>query len=257
MGLPNIYLQRLNEVVGGLRRGNLITIGSRPGVGKTAIAVNFTQHLIGADYKVLFVSAEMTKEEIASRMLSIASGVSADLLINKPNHLLQGDLKRVAEVVSDLTATNCFILDEGNVRADRLFVATGSAAQQMGGLDLIVVDYLQILEGRSRKHLNSKADYLAEVTKELKRLAKRYNVPVLALAQLNREAEGEKRPSLRNFADTSQIEKESDVAMILWRGKQEHQRWDYQLVVEKNRNGQTGVIRLDFDEQRMYFTEAD
>ncbi len=197
----------------------------------------------------------MTKEEIGVRVISIESGLPADSRINKPNDLLPDDLKRVADVVSDLASTNCFILDEARVRSDRLFVAAASAEQRMGGLDLIVVDYLQILERKLKRHLNSKADYLADVTKDLKQLAKMHGVPVIALAQLNRQSEGKKRPSLGNFADTSQIEKESDVAMILWRRKEDSDRWEYELVVEKNRNGRTGVIRLDFDEKRMYFSE--
>jgi len=85
-------------------------------------------------------------------------------------------------------------------------------------------------------------------------LAKRHNVPVLALAQLNRDSE-HGNPSLRSFADTSQLEKEADVAMILWREKRDLGGWDYQLRIEKNRNGRTGLIRLHFDEQRMYFSE--
>ncbi len=85
-------------------------------------------------------------------------------------------------------------------------------------------------------------------------VAERHDVPALALAQLNRESE-QGRPSLRRFADTSQVKKESDVAMILWREKRDFGGWDYQLRVEKNRNGQTGSIRLYCDEQTMYFSE--
>jgi replicative DNA helicase len=204
--------------------------------------------------KVLFVSAEMTKEEIATRLLSIESGVPADLLINKPNHLKTTELDAISRVVSRLAEKHCFLLDEPNVRSDRLFLAAGSAEQQMGGLDFVVVDYLQILEGRTKQHIRSKADYLAEIVKDLKALAKRHNVPVLALAQLNRDSEHGK-PSLRHFADTSQLEKESDVAMILCREKRDLGGWDHQLRREKNRNGRTGLIRLYFDEQRMYFSE--
>jgi replicative DNA helicase len=252
-GVPS-HLQGLNKLIGGFRKGNLIVIGARPGVGKTAIATNFIHHLIRKGLKVLFVSAEMTKEEIATRLLSIESSVPADLLINKPNHLKTTELEAINRVISSLAQKHCFLLDEPNVRSDRLFLAAGSAEQQMGGLDFVVVDYLQILEGRTKQHIRSKADYLAEIVKDLKALAKRHNVPVLALAQLNRDSEHGK-PSLRSFADTSQLEKESDVAMILWREKRDFGGWDHQLRIEKNRNGQTGFIRLYFDEQRMYFSE--
>ena len=255
-GVPS-HLNRLNEVIGGFRKGNLIVIGARPGVGKTAIAVNFTHHLIKRGSKILFISAEMTGEEIATRLISIESGVSADRLINKPNRLHDDDLKHVAAVISQLASTHCLVLDESNVRSDRLFLAAASAEQRMGGLDLVIVDYLQILEGKTRQHIHSKADYLGEVTKDLKSLAKKHEVPVVALAQLNRESENDELPSLRNFADTSQIEKESDVAMILWRKKQEQGSWEYQLRVVKNRNGQTGLIHLQFDEEHMYFSESD
>jgi len=252
-GVPS-HLPVLNKLIGGFRKGNLIVIGARPGVGKTAIATNFIHHLIRKGHKVLFVSAEMTKEEIATRLLSIESGVPADLLINKPNHLKTAELDAISKVVSRLAEKHCFLLDEPNVRSDRLFLAAGSAAQQMGGLDFVVVDYLQILEGRTKQHIRSKADYLAEIVKDLKALAKRHNIPVLALAQLNRDSE-QGKPSLRSFADTSQIEKESDVAMILWRDKRDQGDWDYQLRIEKNRNGRTGLIRLHFDAERMYFSE--
>ena len=252
-GVPS-HFPVLNKLIGGFRKGNLIVIGARPGVGKTAIATNFTHHLIRKGRKVLFVSAEMTKEEIATRLLSIESGVPADLLINKPNHIKTTELDAISKVVSRLAQKHCFLLDEPNVRSDRLFLAAASAEQQMGDLDFVVVDYLQILEGRTKQHIRSKADYLAEIVKDLKALAKRHNVPVLALAQLNRDSEHGK-PSLRSFADTSQLEKESDVAMILWRDKRDLGGWDYQLRIEKNRNGQTGFIRLYFDEQRMYFSE--
>ena len=252
-GVPS-HLPSLNKVIGGFRKGNLIIVGARPGVGKTAFAVNVTHHLLKQGRKVLFVSAEMTKEEIATRMLSIESGVSADLLINKPNHLQSEQLEAISQVVSKLAQEQCFILDEPNVRSDRLFLAAASAEQRMGGLDLVVVDYLQILEGRTKQHIRSKADYMAEIVKDLKSLAKRHSVPVLALAQLNRDSENGK-PSLRNFADSSQLEKEADVAMILWKEKQDFGGWGYELLIEKNRNGETGLIRLHFDEQRMYFSE--
>jgi len=252
-GVPS-HLPGLNKLIGGFRKGNLIVIGARPGIGKTAIATNFVHHLIRKGRKVFFASVEMTREEIATRLLSIESRVPADLLINKPNHLKTAELAEINRVISSLAEKQCFLLDEPNVRSDRLFLAAASAEQQMGGLDFVVVDYLQILEGRTKQHIRSKADYLAEIVKDLKGLAKRHNVPVLALAQLNRDSEHGK-PSLRSFADTSQIEKEADVAMILRREKRDLGGWDYQLRIEKNRNGRTGLIRLHFDEQRMYFSE--
>ena len=252
-GVPS-HLPALNKVIGGFRKGNLIVLGARPGVGKTAIAVNFAHHLLKQGSKVLFISAEMTKEEIATRMLSIESGVSADLLINKPNLLQSEQLEAISRVVSKLAREQCFVLDEPNVRSDRLFLAAASAEQQMAGLDLVVVDYLQILEGRTKQHIRSKADYMAEIVKDLKALAKRHDVSILALAQLNRDSE-QGKPSLRHFADSSQLEKEADVAMILWKEKMDLGSWNYQLLVEKNRNGETGLIRLHFDERRMYFSE--
>lgn len=244
-GLPT-HIGKLNDTIGGFRPKCLITLAARPGLGKTALAVNFTHHLLFAGYKILFISAEMSHEEISTRLLSIQSKISGDLLINRPNYISQPQQDRLFEAAEDLTRDNCLLIDQPSVSASKLFMLAQQAKAKMSGLDIVVIDYLQLLETDGPASV-PRHEKVAKVTRQAKALAKRFKIPVLALSQISRE--GDDNPSLSTLAESDQLGRESDVVMVL-REKEGHK-----LEVKKNRNGQTGVISLYFNPELMFFGE--
>ena len=252
-GVPT-HIRKLNETIGGLRKATLVTLGARPGLGKTALATNIVDFLMGRGNRGLVVSCEMHREEIALRILSHESTVPGDMLINRPNQLPACALDHLRETLAAMKAETFMIIDDATVTSKQLFMLAAAARKKLGGLDLIVVDYVQILEGETRDYIRSKADYLAEVVKDLKRLAKRQEVPVLALAQINRD--GDDRPLLKNFKDTGQLEQESDVAMLLY-SEGDGEETEYFLDIQKNRNGQKGIIPLGYNPETMLFFGKD
>ncbi len=214
-----------------------------------------------AGSKVLFVSAEMTNQEIMGRLVSLESQVSAEKILIRPRELTQDEQVKIYEATARLS-TREFVVDDQVTRVDELTRSAKRARLSLHGLDLIIVDYLQYLQPAERRR--SRYEEITEVTLAVKKLAKKFNVPVVVMAQLNREAH-HSVPSLRHFQDTSQIEKESDIAIILFRTKERKTLEGFGLnpnggltqilQVAKNRNGRTGVFEIHWNPELMLFSD--
>jgi replicative DNA helicase len=267
-GLPT-NIASLNRIIGGLRKGNLIVIGGLPGGGKTALGTNILWNLCGANgRKGLMISAEMTKEEITGRLLSLESKVSAEKILTMPGRLTNKEQEQIRESLSDLAGYDFYIDDTPMPSVTQLPHMAYQAKKQLGGLDFIVIDYIQYLQGDLDKNFKSRQEEIAYVTKKIKSLAKSANVPVVAMAQLNREAV-KTMPSLSHFQETSQIEKEADIALILAKTSKvsllsslgmtprSDGKPSYLIRVEKNRNGRTGFIEVGFNKEQMFYHEID
>ena len=252
-GVPT-GLKQLDKMLSGLQEENLIILAARPSVGKSSLAINITQHA-ATTYKrgVLLFSLEMGHASIADRMIS-AQGDIENWRITTGN-LEPEDFEKYSMAAGELAEAPIYIDDtpgisvlEMRTKARRLMIDKE--------IDLIVVDYLQLVKGR---HLDSRVQEVSEISQGLKNLARELSVPVLALSQLSRAVEqrgGEKRPQLSDLRDSGSIEQDADIVMFLYRPDDED-RDNLNLVIAKHRNGATGDIPMFFKADRTRFFEAE
>jgi replicative DNA helicase len=251
-GVPSGFSD-IDDVLAGLQRSNLLILAARPGVGKTSLALNIAQHVAVVENRpVGLFSLEMSKEELVDRLLIAQADIDAWKL--KTGRLSEEDFTKLSNAMGILAEAPLFIDDtpalsilEMRTKARRLQVETG--------VDLIIVDYLQL--ARSRQ-LENRVQEVSEISQGLKNLARELKVPVLALSQLSRAVEqrGEKRPQLADLRESGSIEQDSDVVMFLWRDDEENLE-NITLDVAKHRNGPLRSIKLRFRGDRIRFYGRD
>lgn len=254
-GIPT-GLSDLDEILnGGLRRGALATIGARPGMGKSALGETIALHAALADFGVLFLSMEMPEAEVTERAIANVGRLAATALAKADRSMGQSDgWTRVTHAVERLEKTALFIDDEPGLSLLQV-VTKARAVKRKSGLDLLVVDYLQLMTGTEEKRYLQ----IEAITKGLKILAKTLNIAVIALSQFSRDIE--KRPNPRpkssDFRDGGSIEQDSDILLGLYREEQDNpetQNKGYaELFVMKNRQGKTGKIGLTYLGEQMRF----
>ncbi|MCE9589047.1 MAG: DnaB-like helicase C-terminal domain-containing protein [Planctomycetes bacterium] len=257
-GIPS-----LDAITGGLKPGNLIVIGAPPSAGKTALATGIAQHAaVSRQRGVHFLTLEMTTAEMQRRALSRLSGVSMHRM-DRPDGLSVAaiqNLRAAADALQDapLYLDECAGLTVGSLRSR---VRREAARHDIG---LVVVDYLQLIAGSGSGRENRNNE-VAEISRAVKVLASKLEVPVLLLSQLNRVSRGEaRRPQLHDLRDSGAIEQDADIVILLHsedyahRGDPGHTfTGDTDLIVAKNRNGPTGVARVAFDPERASFTDME
>ena len=248
-GVPTGF-KDLDDTLAGMQKSNLLILAARPGVGKTSLALNIAQNL-AVKYKrpVGFFSLEMSREELVDRLLVAQADIDAWRL--KTGKLDEDDFTKLSNAMGELAEAPLFIDDtpalsilEMRTKARRL--------QVEAGVDLIVVDYLQL--ARSRQ-LENRVQEVSEITQGLKNLARELKIPVLAISQLSRAVEtrgGQKRPQLADLRESGSIEQDSDVVMFLWREDEENLE-NIVLDVAKHRNGPLRTINLFFKGDRIKF----
>jgi replicative DNA helicase len=247
-GLPTGF-HDLDEVLAGFQKSNLIILAARPGVGKTAFALNITHFAsVMAKKKVGFFSLEMSKEELVDRLLVSQADIDAWRL--KTGRLDQQDLLKISDAMGVLAEAQFFIDDtpglsifEMRTRARKLMLEHK--------VDMLVVDYLQLAHGRTT---DNRVQEVGEVSQGLKNIARELKIPVLALAQLSRaiESRGERTPQLSDLRESGSIEQDADVVMFLYR-KDDDIRESVSLKLAKHRNGALGEIDLYFKGDRIKF----
>lgn len=238
---------------GGMRRGALITIGARPGMGKSALAETIACNAALSGYSVLFLSMEMPELEVTERAIANIGKVSVAAL-GAADSRLDGELHRVTHAITAAADVKFFIDDEPGLTLLQVVTKT-RAIKRRHGLDLLVVDYLQLMSGGEEKRYQQ----IEAITKGLKILAKTLNIAVLALSQFSRDIE--KRPSPQpkasDFRDGGSIEQDSDILMGLYREEQDKPDTDWkgmaELFVMKNRQGKTGKAGLAYLGEFMRF----
>jgi len=248
---PRHYLtspwKDLNAAIQGFRPGGLYIIGARPGVGKTVVGLQVAYHL-SKQGPVSFHSLEMSKAELLNRLYSMTSNVYLGNL--EKAKLSDYDWKALAEAKDELAQSNLVVIDKGGQSITDIR-AHARTLQQNGGLTAIVVDYLGLIRdtipGRKRY------EAISEFSVALKTMARDFEVPVIALAQLNRNSESrlDKMPQLSDLRDSGAIEQDADVVMLLSRFQRQTDR-DFEMTgfiidVAKNRHGITGEINLVFN----------
>lgn len=248
-GVPTGF-KDLDDTLAGMQRSNLLILAARPGIGKTSLALNIAQNL-AVKYKrpVGFFSLEMSKEELVDRLLVAQADIDAWKL--KTGKLDEEDFTKLSNAMGELAEAPLFIDDtpalsiiEMRTKARRL--------QIEAGIDLLVVDYLQL--ARSRQ-LENRVQEVSEITQGMKNLARELKIPILAISQLSRAVEqrgGQKRPQLADLRESGSIEQDADVVMFLWREDEENVE-NIVLDVAKHRNGPLKTINLFFKGDRIKF----
>ncbi|KKS95083.1 MAG: Replicative DNA helicase [Microgenomates group bacterium GW2011_GWC1_43_13] len=247
-GVPTGFAD-LDDALAGLQQSNLLILAARPGVGKTSLATNIAQYVaVELKRPVGFFSLEMSREELVDRLLVAQADIDAWKL--KTGKLSEDDFTKLSNAMGELAEAPIFIDDtpalsilEMRTKARRLQVERG--------VDLIVVDYLQL--ARSRQ-LENRVQEVSEISQGLKNLARELKVPVLALSQLSRavETRGGKKPQLSDLRDSGSIEQDADVVMFLWREDEENSE-NMMLDIAKHRNGPLKSVPLHFKGDRIKF----
>lgn len=240
---------------GGFRGGKLVIIGARPAVGKSALLSFMTVHALKAGRRVLFISGEMSEREVAGRMVSLVSGVSTGKL--EARTLSEGDYNAITSQGPLLLGENFRISTAARTPAAIRRIALRMKAA--GGVDLVCVDYLQLLQPDVKT--NGRVEAVGEISRSLKLLAMELGVPVIAAAQVNRASTiGEDRPPrLSELRESGSIEQDADIVFLLHAPQTEEQRGakQMQLIVAKNRQGRTGKLDLMFDGSLMRFAQLE
>ena len=257
-GLPTGF-RDLDNALSGLQKSDLIIIAARPSIGKTTLALDIARmSSIVHDKSVLIFSLEMSSQQLVDRMLSAQSRVNAWNL--RTGHLSSDrDFSRLRDSLDKLAKAKIYIDDQpGNSIVRMKALARRLKAEK--GLDLIVVDYLQLMT--TSKNYDSMVNQVTEISRSLKSLAKELDVPVLALSQLSRAVESRGgKPRLSDLRDSGSIEQDADVVMFIHRedkGKDESEKTNIaQILIEKHRNGPIGKIELYFDEKTTTFINLE
>lgn len=251
--IPTGYPAIDQLLAGGFRKGNLIVIGARPGTGKTTLGLNIAERLIfNSTIKepVLFFSLEMPLNEITDRFMASVAGIEHSIILNA--NMTDEDYIKWKCGGDKLQESNViFVDDKSNIKPIEI-KARASRFKQRRGLSLIVIDYLQYIQIPGYKN---KVDELSKISNELKALAKDLNVPVIALAQLNRNSENrsDKTPGPADLRGSGSIEQDADIAMFIYRKDPHDQQTE--ILISKNRHGQTGQVFLTFNGQYSRFED--
>ena len=276
-------LNDLDQAISGLHKSNLIIVAGRPGMGKTALAMNIAFNAANAIYSgrantqykgaVAFFSLEMGQSELAARVLSSQARIPATSM--RSGTLTDEDFLKMTQFSDAISQIPLFIDDTPSMSVPMIRTRARRLARKYGGIALIVVDYLQLITSPGGKNKDNRVQELSEITRGLKMLAKELNVPVIALSQLSRSVESrdDKRPQLSDLRDSGSIEQDADIVMFTYReeyylqNRDPSQRlsnttnsnmvetWQNRLnrakdkadiIIGKNRHGRTDTIHLAF-----------
>ncbi len=268
-GLPTGFLD-LDNILGGLQKSDLIVLAARPSVGKTSLALDIArQTAITTKKSVGIFSLEMSKEQLVDRILCAQANVSLwKMRTGKLSDREEdNDFSRIGEAMGQLSEANIYIDDAPN--SSVMEIRTKARRLQMEkGLDLIIIDYLQLMEGRG-KYGDNRVQEVAEITRGLKGLARELDIPLIALSQLSRSVEQSRPaiPKLSHLRESGSIEQDADVVMFIYRkaadrGYNKDELNDFEknlaeIYVAKHRNGPTGKVDLFFDEGTVSFKNLD
>ncbi|MGX5378148.1 replicative DNA helicase [Ligilactobacillus sp. LYQ135] len=261
-GLPTGY-HDFDAMTSGLQPDNLIILAARPAVGKTAFALNIAQNVgkvVGTN--VAIFSLEMSAESLVNRMICAEGSITANHLRN--GQLTDEEWRNLTVAIGTLANTNIFIDDTPGIKMSEIRAKCRRLAKEQNGLGLIVIDYLQLIEGSNKE---SRQQEVSEISRQLKKLAKELSVPILALSQLSRgvEQRQDKRPVLSDIRESGSIEQDADIVAFLYRDDY-YERQDgsdddegansvednatdagpVELIIEKNRAGSRGTVNLLF-----------
>ena len=276
----------VDKKLGGFQKSDLLILAGRPSMGKTALAVNWAFNAAkayaesgGAEGgRVAFFSLEMSSDQLATRILSEQSGISGDAI--RKGNIKQDDFKAFVEASQKMSQVPLYIDDTPSLSIGAVRTRSRRLKRQHG-LDMIVVDYLQLLRGSgSRQSSENRVLEISEITRGLKAIAKELEIPVIALSQLSRAVEQreDKRPQLSDLRESGSIEQDADAVMFVYReeyylsrtepepGTEKHMKWQESMerahnigecIVAKQRHGPIGTVKMYFDPNLTRFSDLD
>ncbi|HZS63300.1 MAG TPA: replicative DNA helicase [Xanthobacteraceae bacterium] len=276
-------LDDLDRMMGGLQPSDLVILAGRPGMGKTALATNIAYNVAKAwqgDVRpdghiatvnggiVGFFSLEMSAEQLATRIISEQTEIPSNKI--RRGGISEADFEKIKDVSIELQHLPFYVDETGGLSVAQL-AARARRLKRQRGLDLLIIDYLQLLQGSTRRSSENRVQEITEITTKLKALAKELNVPILALSQLSRQVESrdDKRPQLSDLRESGSIEQDADVVLFVFREEYYHQmrkplesnrekfaEWlaeadkvhgKAEVIIGKQRHGPTGTVELQFD----------
>jgi len=255
-GVPTGFVD-LDEMTRGLQPGDLVIVAARPSMGKTSLVLNIAQHVaVQTDYTVGFFSLEMSKESLFIRLLTSEAQIDSHRLMS--GHIADRDYSRISHALERLSSMRLFIDDTANIGVLEMR-AKSRRLQAEHGLSLIVVDYIQLMSARGR--YENRTLELASISRSLKGLAKELNVPIVVLSQLSRapESRSDHRPQLSDLRESGALEQDADVVVLIYRDDAYNRdpnnpdAGTAELIVAKQRNGPTGIVRLAFLREQTRF----
>ncbi|MFH1546594.1 MAG: replicative DNA helicase [Patescibacteria group bacterium] len=251
----------LDHILSGMKAADMIVLAARPSMGKTALALNISQNVALRDgKKVGFLSLEMSKEQLVDRMFASLLGVDSWRL--HKGKLTDEEFARIGGVMDELSKADFFIDD--SVGSSVMEVRAKARRLQMEhGLDLLIVDYLQLMSCESRAWAGNRVQEIGEISRSLKALARELRIPIMALSQLSRAVESRpgKIPQLSDLRESGAIEQDADIVMMMYR--EDYYEEDSSrpgvtdIFIRKNRNGPTGRVELMFKKEQMRFFDIE
>ena len=257
-GLATHY-NDLDEMTSGLQKADLVILAARPSMGKTAFAMNIAENAAIEEGKVVGIfSLEMSREALLLRLLCSRARVDAHKM--RTGSLWRDDMQKVVRAMEELASSRIFIDDTPGVSLSEMRAKARRLQQSCGSLDLIVVDYLQLMSGGGKRYEN-RTQEVSAISRGLKALAKELHVPVIALSQLSRAPEsrgGDHRPQLADLRESGSIEQDADLVMFIFREEVYKQddpdlQGRAEIIIAKQRNGPIGRVNLAFIKQSTRF----
>jgi replicative DNA helicase len=282
-------LRDLDTKMGGLQASDLVILAGRPGMGKTSLATNIAYNIAKAHRAevqadgtmktvnggiVGFFSCEMSAEQLATRILAEQTNIASSMI--RRGGISEADFEKIRDYSIELQSLPLYVDETGGLSISQL-TARARRLKRQKGLDVIMVDYIQLLQG-SGKRSDNRVQEVTEITTSLKALAKELNVPIVALSQLSRQVENrdDKRPQLADLRESGSIEQDADVVVFVYReeyylqnkeprpGTPEHEKWQTdmdlahgkaEVIIGKQRHGPTGTVELHFEGQFTRFSD--
>ena len=262
VGIP-CGIKELDDMITGLNKSDLIILGARPSMGKTSMALNIARNVaVNTGKTVCFFSLEMSREQLAQRLLSSESGIESQKL--RTGDLSADEWTMLTQAGEHLSKTNLFLDQTSDITVPEM----KAKLRRMKKVDLVIIDYLGLMH--SARRIENRVQEISEITRNLKIMAKELNVPIIACSQLSRGTEGKgksHKPALADLRDSGSIEQDADIVLFLYRDAYyNNEKTDEddmseesksECIVAKNRHGETGRVELHWDAKHTRFTSVD
>ena len=259
-GIPTGFVE-LDRMTAGFQRNDLIIVAARPSVGKTAFALNIAQNIATkTDENVAIFSLEMGAQQLVMRMLCAEGNIDAQRL--RTGKLMEEDWQKLTMAMGSLSNAGIYIDDTPGIRVNEIRAKCRRLKQEKG-LGMILIDYLQLIQGNSTRRSENRQQEVSEISRTLKAIARELEVPVIALSQLSRgvESRQDKRPMMSDIRESGSIEQDADIVAFLYRDdyydKESEKQNIIEIIIAKQRNGPVGTVELAFIKEYNKFVNLE